>query len=98
MDLCHRNCGNTATYINYQGKPCCFKSATKCLTVKLKIGQKTSIALKGRTLPEKHKEKISAGLKESGRDWGCSAETRKKISETKKGSIPWNKGKPGCLE
>ena len=42
-----------------------------------------------RNLTEEHREKISTARK----GFRVSRKTRKKISESKKGRVPWNKGK-----
>ena len=94
--LCHRGCGLKATYTNYKKLPCCYKHQSKCPAVKSKIGAKNSLALQGKKLTEEHKAKISSGLKKSARVYSeHTIETKQKISKSKKGSIPWNKGLTG---
>lgn len=48
--------------------------------------------LKGKPIPMRTRIKISRGMK--GKKKNLSGETRRRLSEIRRGKIPWNKGKP----
>jgi hypothetical protein len=98
--LCFLGCGQEAQHQFKNGNWCCASNIAKCPTVKLKnsnyhkskVGWKHSehtkrkIALgnKGRKLTEEHKAKLKKPK---------TKEHKKKLSESRIGIEPWNKGK-----
>jgi len=95
--LCHRGCGLIAVYTNSRKKPCCNKAWQQCPTVKAKIGQANSVALKGHKQSEETKQKRANSL----RGHVVTEETIEKIrqgnikSHKEHPRVPWNKGKKG---
>jgi len=55
---------------------------------------RTRISKANKGIPKNHGDKVSESLKGKPK----SEEHRKKISNTLKGNVPWNKGKKGCQE
>ena len=82
--LCDYGCGKPGLYQFKNRKWCCSRYLSKCPAVI----KKNKISHKGRKFSEEHRRKMS----ESGKKKIMSIESRTKISNTKKGSIPWNKG------
>jgi len=108
MKLCDYGCGQEATYQFKNGRWCCSKSTSLCYGLKNKISntlkghkvtdqtkKKLRNSLKGRKriFSENHKKNLSESIK--GRK--LPKDVCKKISESNKGRIPWNKGKNNCF-
>jgi len=97
MNYCYR-CGLPATYyIESREKWACDKSAQRCPTVKSKIGKSNSVALSGKKLSDKHKNKIAIGV--TGRILSDKSKEKIRQSNLKHWAenerTPWNKGKSG---
>jgi len=95
--LCDYGCGQEAIHQFKNGKWCCSRNHSGCLKMKLNA----SIRFTGINNPnygkkhtEKSKKMISLTHKGNTYNLGrkFSKKHRKKISESKMGSIPWNKG------
>lgn len=105
MSVCDYGCGQEATYEFKNGKKCCATNQGKCPAIidKRRESRKgythspeTRLKLRdarlGLKLTDEWKNNISKAGK--GRINGpLSDETKKKISESRKGIEPWNKGK-----
>ncbi len=101
MKLCDYGCGEEAKYQFKNGKWCCSKHTSQCevsrqksrelnigKTLSNEVREKIRKSNKGKTLTEEHKKLVSNYMTNRI----ISDDTRKKMSISRKGKTPWNKG------